>query len=145
MSVDNLLSDRIRLAIIKNGGYELISDNTGISVSTLKRTSAGGSEPKFKDVVAIAEATGVPLIYLTYGENDFTLEHVDKMVSSITQFIKENASEAEIAAIKMMIGMMVGGIENNINQIASAANNSNNIKDVLNDLKGVINKAFEKL
>lgn len=61
------IADRIKQSIIDNGGYQKISDITGISKSTLVRTASGQTEPKLVDVMAIAKATNSTLNYIAYG------------------------------------------------------------------------------
>ncbi|EKO3563524.1 helix-turn-helix transcriptional regulator [Vibrio fluvialis] len=61
------IADRIKKAIIDNGGYQHISELTNISKSTLARMAAGQTEPKLKDVMDIAKATRVSLNYIAYG------------------------------------------------------------------------------
>ena len=67
---DSAIAKRINEAITQNGGYQKISDTTGISVSTLVRAAKGKTEPKLKDVMLISAATGVPLSKIAYGENE---------------------------------------------------------------------------
>ncbi|WP_019281346.1 helix-turn-helix domain-containing protein [Vibrio anguillarum] len=64
------IAKRINEAITKNGGYQKISEMTGISVSTLVRAAKGKTEPKLRDVMLISSATGVPLSQIAYGEED---------------------------------------------------------------------------
>lgn len=63
------IAKRINEAITQNGGYNSISEKTGISVSTLVRAAKGKTDPKLKDVMLISEATGISLNKLAYGED----------------------------------------------------------------------------
>lgn len=93
------IADRIKKAIIDNGGYQQISDETGISKSTLARTASGQTEPKFKDVIAISRATGVSLNYMAYGmltedEEDSAIQE-KKMFSLVIDMVRSVSREVE--------------------------------------------------
>ena len=59
--------ERIKQSIKNNGGYESISDITGINSRTLKRMASGETEPKFKDIIALSQATGLSCDYFAFG------------------------------------------------------------------------------
>jgi transcriptional regulator with XRE-family HTH domain len=66
-TLEKEISERLKNAILSNGGYEIISQKTGISLSTLKRTASGKTEPKFSTVALIAKETGKNLSFIAYG------------------------------------------------------------------------------
>ncbi|MBY7781098.1 helix-turn-helix domain-containing protein [Vibrio furnissii] len=93
-------TERFHTAIKENGGYEEISQKTGISVSTLVRIAKGKSEPKLKDAVAIAEATNTSLNYIVYGEEkdgilDKSAEELLKVFVKISDKIAKDKTKAE--------------------------------------------------
>ncbi|MGD8230415.1 helix-turn-helix domain-containing protein [Vibrio sp. TRT 1302] len=103
------LSERVKHAIKDNGGYDLTSEYTGISVSTLKRIAAGKTEPKFKDIVSIAEATRTPLMFLAYG-NGSVLESKFEML--MADMIREaRKKDYDMSALKMSFGMVLGSLK----------------------------------
>ena len=86
------IAQRINDAITQNGGYQKVSDTTGISVSTLVRAAKGKTEPKLKDVIAICEATGVPLNFIAYGRIESSplekpLQEIQKGLSLMNEAI----------------------------------------------------------
>ncbi|ODS04726.1 hypothetical protein [Vibrio scophthalmi] len=64
---DEKIAERLKNAILNSGGYEVISEKTQISVSTLKRTANYKTEPKFSTVAIIAKETCKNLSYIAYG------------------------------------------------------------------------------
>ncbi|EJO4031594.1 helix-turn-helix transcriptional regulator [Vibrio cholerae] len=80
---EEAIAKRINEAITQNGGYQKISDITGISVSTLVRAAKGKTEPKLKDVMLISSATGVPLSKIAYGEDQAS--PVEKYMAEIVK------------------------------------------------------------
>jgi hypothetical protein len=103
------LSERIKFAIKDNGGYDYISEITEISVSTLKRIAAGKTEPKFKDVVNIAEATRTPLMYLTYGNGKILEGKFEMLISDIIR--ESRKKDIDLTGFKMAMGMIFGSLE----------------------------------
>ncbi len=72
---------RFKDAILNNGGYEYVSESTGINLRTLKRIAAGQSDPRFSDVIKIAEATDTKINFFASGENPF-----DRFSDGISNF-----------------------------------------------------------
>ncbi len=103
------LSERIKFAIKDNGGYDYISEITEISVSTLKRIAAGKTEPKFRDVVNIADATRTPLMYLTYGNGKVLEGKFEMLLSDIIREARKK--NYDVSALKMSLGMILGSIQ----------------------------------
>ncbi len=106
--VDNL-PERVKHAIKDNGGYDLISEYTNISVSTLKRIAAGKTEPKFKDIVSIAEATRTPIMFLTYGNGRILEGKFEMLISDIIREARKK--DYDISAMKMSFGMVLGSLK----------------------------------
>ncbi|BCK31595.1 hypothetical protein VCSRO96_1347 [Vibrio cholerae] len=78
---------RIKEIIKDYGGYEKMSEKIGVHTQTLLRIAGGKTEPKLKDVVSIAEATGVKLDYIVYGltnEESQELSDLSKKVWQLT-------------------------------------------------------------
>ncbi len=80
------IADRIKKAIIDNGGYQNISDVTGISKSTLARMGQS-DRAKAQRRYAISKATGVSLNYIAYGmltedEEESALNEKDVQLNS---------------------------------------------------------------
>ena len=100
--------ERIRLAIIDNGGYEYVSEITGISVSTLKRIAAGKTQPKFIDVVDISEATRTPLMVLAYGNGAALSGRFEMMFADVIRETRKKGQDT--ATLKMILGMVTGAL-----------------------------------
>ncbi len=83
---ETAIAKRINDAITQNGGYQKISENTGISVSTLVRAAKGKTEPKLKDVMLISAATGVSLSEIAYGKEDGS--QMEKYIAEIAKGLK---------------------------------------------------------
>ena len=76
MAADKECAERIRQSIIQNFTYDDIENETGISVSTLKRLASGEREPKLIEIRKIAKATGKNPVWLAFGESTLALsEH----------------------------------------------------------------------
>lgn len=101
-------AERVRHAIIDNGGYEYVSEITGISISTLKRIAAGKTQPKFKDVVDISEATRTPLMVLTYGNGTVLNGKFEMLFCDV---IRETVKKGrDTATLRMILGMVTGAL-----------------------------------
>ncbi|EMD1174378.1 helix-turn-helix transcriptional regulator [Vibrio harveyi] len=61
------IAARIQHAISSNGGYQKISDSTGISVSTLVRMATGKTSPKLTDIIEISLVCNCSLNYIAHG------------------------------------------------------------------------------
>lgn len=61
-----MAAQRVRVAIRDGGGRKLVSERTGVPVSTLAQYLRGG-EMKLSNAAAIARATGVRLEWLALG------------------------------------------------------------------------------
>lgn len=101
------IAERIKRAIIDNGGYQHISEETGISKSTLARIASSQTEPKLKDVMAIARATGVSLNFISYGmltedEEDSALAE-KKMFGLIIDMVRN--VNREVSELRQQVGM----------------------------------------
>ncbi|EPE2650656.1 helix-turn-helix domain-containing protein [Vibrio fluvialis] len=103
------VAERIKLAIRDAGGYEHISEITGISLSTLKRIATGKTDPKFKDVVAITEATEAPLLYIAYGIGSGFEFRFEKMLRDIIRDAQRKGYDT--TNLRMMVGMILGSME----------------------------------
>lgn len=93
------IADRIKKAIIDNGGYQNISEATGISKSTLARMAANQTEPKLKDVMAISRVTGVSLNYIAYGmlteDEEESALNEKKMFNLLLNLVNKVSREVE--------------------------------------------------
>ncbi|ENQ8650673.1 helix-turn-helix domain-containing protein [Vibrio fluvialis] len=95
------IAKRINEAITQNGGYNKISEKTGISVSTLVRAAKGKTEPKLTDVMRICSATGVSLNRIAYGQDEgsatekYTAEIVKGLATINEALLRERLSELE--------------------------------------------------
>ncbi|MFA1572052.1 helix-turn-helix domain-containing protein [Vibrio tasmaniensis 1F-187] len=80
-------AERFHAAIKENGGYEEISQKTGISVSTLVRIAKGKTEPKLRDAVSISEVTNTSLNYIVYGEkkNNFIDNGAEELLKAVVK------------------------------------------------------------
>ncbi|WP_418114499.1 helix-turn-helix domain-containing protein [Vibrio scophthalmi] len=83
---ETAIAKRINEAITKNGGYQKISESTGISVSTLVRAAKGKTDPKLKDVMLISAVTGVSLSEIAYGSEDGT--QMEKYIAEIAKGLR---------------------------------------------------------
>ncbi|EHW1679335.1 helix-turn-helix transcriptional regulator [Salmonella enterica] len=84
MAADKECAERIRLSIIQNFTYDDIENETGISVSTLKRLASGEREPKLIEIRQIAKATGKNPVWLAFGES--TLSSPEGVSEDMTAF-----------------------------------------------------------
>jgi len=107
------LADRLRITITNNGGYEKVSQQTGISVSTLKRSASGRTEPKFKDVMAIAECTGTSVAYLAYGNAKLNPEMQAQVIVDAIQYFNtgEDKPKVDYKMIHLLFSMFGGVVE----------------------------------
>ncbi|BDU37157.1 hypothetical protein [Vibrio nigripulchritudo] len=62
-------AERIKEAIKAAGGYEHVSECTGINLRTLKRIAAGQTDPRFSDVIEISRVTGIGINHFVHGDN----------------------------------------------------------------------------
>ena len=69
-------SERIKQSVKNNGGYEAVSDITGINSRTLKRMASGETEPKFKDIIAISQATGLSCDFFAFGSSRLNFDRI---------------------------------------------------------------------
>lgn len=67
MAADKACAERIKQSILQNFTYDDIENETGISVSTLKRLASGDREPKVIEIRQIAKATGRNPVWLAFG------------------------------------------------------------------------------
>lgn len=67
MAADKACAERIKQAILQNFTYDDIENETGISVSTLKRLASGDREPKLIEIRQIAKATGRNPVWMAFG------------------------------------------------------------------------------
>ncbi|WP_159147784.1 helix-turn-helix domain-containing protein, partial [Klebsiella pneumoniae] len=108
------IADRIKKAIIDNGGYQNISDVTGISKSTLARMAANQTEPKLKDVMAISKATGVSLNYIAYGmlteDEEESALNEKKMFNLILNLVNHVSREVEELRAKVGVNDPKGNL-----------------------------------
>lgn len=90
---DQDIAERIRETIKIRGGYERISEQTGINVRTLTRIATGKTEPKLKDVIAISQVTGRSIHYFVYREagksaEDIAIEDMARGFASLMKSYK---------------------------------------------------------
>ncbi len=119
------LPERIKHAIKDNGGYDLVSEYTDISVSTLKRIAAGKTEPKFKDIVSIAEATRTPLMFLAYGNGSILESKFEMLMADMIREARKKGHD--MSALKMSFGMVLGSLKT----IASTQDQKKELDDFL--------------
>ena len=104
------IAKRIHKAITQNGGYEKISEATGISVSTLVRASKGKTDPKLKDVITICKVTGAKLLEIAYGEN----------YTSPQEKCMNNIAESLSMMNEMLVSDKISELEHQIGQLKKA-------------------------
>lgn len=104
-----LRAQRFKDTIKNIGGYEYVSQKTGINLRTLKRIAAGQTDPRFEDAIAIARATESSLNYIAYGmltedeeESAASEKRVMELVGELTgELFKEMADlRTELLQIK---------------------------------------------
>lgn len=114
MAVDKECAERIRQSIIQNFTYDDIENETGISVSTLKRLASGEREPKLIEIRKIAKATGKNPVWLAFGES--TLPLPEGLGEDMTAFgygvdFKLQGHEAGEAAAKIRLMAAIRDID----------------------------------
>ncbi len=101
---ETAIAQRINEAITQNGGYQKISEITGISVSTLVRAAKGKTEPKLKDVMLISTATGVSLNKIAYGKEDgSTMEKYMAEIAKGLMTVNESMMSEKLAKLEKKI------------------------------------------
>ncbi len=139
------IADRIKKAIIDNGGYQNISDVTGISKSTLARMAANQTEPKLKDVMAISKATGVSLNYIAYGmlteDEEESALNEKKMFNLILNLV--NHFSREVEELRAKVG--VNDPKGNLNARRTIDGLSKDITDSVTDGADINNLSPEAL
>ncbi|WP_406733452.1 hypothetical protein RJD39_22120 [Vibrio scophthalmi] len=114
------IAERLRKAILDNGGYEKISELTQLSVSTLKRCAAGQTEPKFSTVAKIAEVTRKNISYIAYGIGD---------ENAAMSMEGENRIEAKVDHLKKLYDgqkKIIEHLEHRLKQTEEQVQNINN-------------------
>jgi transcriptional regulator with XRE-family HTH domain len=94
---DKQRAERIKKAILEYSTYEELAEKSGISVSTLVRIAAGKTEPKFGDVLKIAEVTGVNLYKIAYDSPEQTKRdatETDDLLQSADGYRDREVTEA---------------------------------------------------
>jgi transcriptional regulator with XRE-family HTH domain len=81
------IASRLQHIITNNGGYQRISDETGISVSTLVRMATGKTSPKLIDIIEIVDKTNSTLSYIAYGFED--TKDIDNAIKNGKKQIEE--------------------------------------------------------
>ncbi|HDV9371303.1 TPA: helix-turn-helix transcriptional regulator, partial [Escherichia coli] len=115
MAADKACAERIKQSILQNFTYDDIENETGISVSTLKRLASGDREPKLIEIRQIAKATGRNPVWLAFGNDaGYEIETVSadmKLVEPTARYEIKGATDSSadhevkirvIAAIKDM-------------------------------------------
>lgn len=107
MAADKECAERIRLSIIQNFTYDDIENETGISVSTLKRLASGEREPKLIEIRQIAKATGKNPVWLAFGESTLPLpegtgEEIKAFGYGVDFELKGHAASEASAKIRLM-------------------------------------------
>lgn len=104
MAADKACAERIKQSILQNFTYDDIENETGISVSTLKRLASGDREPKLIEIRQIAKATGRNPVWLAFGA-DADADHNKAEAPSSTATLNES-----------VIGYNVGNAGNAVDQ-----------------------------
>ena len=95
-------AERIKNTILAYGTYEDMADRTGISTRTLVRMATAKTEPKFADVIKIAEVTGTELSWLAFGE---VKEYASLEEMHIVQAVKTLSGESRDTLKKVIQSM----------------------------------------
>lgn len=95
-------ADRIKNTILEYGTYEDMADKTGISTRTLMRMATAKTEPKFADVIKIAEVTGTELSWLAFGA---VKEYANLEEMHIVQAVKTLSEESRDTLKKVIQSM----------------------------------------
>lgn len=104
-------ADRIKRSILKNFTYDDIENETGISVSTLKRITSGSREPKLSEIIRIAKAIGKNPIWLTFGQSTHR-RTIDAVRSNeISNEIKEN-DVSTLDRLKLVLMVSIDALDN---------------------------------
>lgn len=81
-------ANRIKDSIKNAGGYESVSAKTGINSRTLKRIASGETEPKFKDIIALNNLTGLGCDFYAYG-HEYAIERLNQNIDSNTSKVAD--------------------------------------------------------
>ncbi|MCC4266170.1 helix-turn-helix domain-containing protein [Oceanimonas baumannii] len=95
-------AERIKNTVLGYGTYEEMADKTGISTRTLMRMATAKTEPKFADVIKIAEVTGTELSWLAFGE---VKEYANLEEINILQAVKTLSEESRDTVKKVIQSM----------------------------------------
>lgn len=98
MKFDEKCAERIRLSIISSFTYDDIENETGISVSSLKRIASGERDPKLTEIRKIAKATGKNPVWLAFGN----IEIVDANLSRLPNFNNSDSEQEEIKKLLLI-------------------------------------------
>lgn len=99
---DEARAERIKNTIMGYGTYDDMADKTGIGSRTLMRMATAKTEPKFADVIKIAEITGTELSWLAFGE---VKEYADLDEMHMVQALKTLSEESK-DTLKKLINRM---------------------------------------
>ncbi len=102
MAADKACAERIKQSILQNFTYDDIENETGISVSTLKRLASGDREPKLIEIRQIAKATGRNPVWLAFGAD--------------ADYNKAEAPSSTATLNESVIGYDVGNAVNAVDQ-----------------------------
>ncbi|MGO5000237.1 helix-turn-helix domain-containing protein [Oceanisphaera sp. W20_SRM_FM3] len=96
---DEARAERIKNTIMGYGTYDDMADKTGIGSRTLMRMATAKTEPKFADVIKIAEITGTELSWLAFGE---VKEYADLDEMHMVQALKTLSEESKDTLKKLI-------------------------------------------
>lgn len=126
---DKKRAERIKKAILKHGTYEEFAEKTGISISTLVRITSAKTEPKFTDVMKIAEVSGTDLYYIAYDDpeqvqRDNTEERLIVSADGYSDRETTNAHYFIIWNLKLLDKQDILAIQRQVSALSSYSYNS---------------------
>ena len=81
------LADRMRAArVLANLSQGELADRLGVGLATIQRREYGRSQPSAEALIALAQATGVPLAWLVDG---FTDEQIGEPLEQVLKRLHE--------------------------------------------------------
>lgn len=118
---NNDKANRIKDAIKSHGGYEAMSDRTGINSRTLKRMSSGETEPKFKDIITLSLATNLSCDYFAFGTKRLSVksleeesrENVNTITHQLDGIINDSPASELIGSFITIISDSINAAEKN--------------------------------
>lgn len=125
------IGDRIKAAATKLGGQKELGARTGVSPRAISDYIAGKSSPQIKTLEQIAEASGVSLSWLIFGQGEITGSDSSRgLVSSYDPDADDNGEgyspetwKARIPGARPEIDVRLGAGEGSVGQMLSISSN----------------------